>query len=442
MIELIKFDPSTIQELKTEGTLSVKPKAKHVTGATKKLWVERFNGSGEVTIEGPVSADLFSQLPLGSIVSHTNTRDLMRVHSHLITGNAKGDPVAKVSGSEIFTFSEGRNYHDAEIPLYPEYIALNKDFPFTIGNTEANVSNSSNLAYAPKNVLFILLFESIGRFGGQNLFEMYDIFVNTFSYPPNYSLDPRFAEVKKFVDTKEVTVNDNIYALASDIMKEFDIGVQVFRNFYSGSYLDYREQLMILVSGGVDRTGDNGVHFKVGTDSVKKYSSLQSNKQRYNSAIVNTTYYTFRVDSPEITNGTASIFDVATLNVDAKMVDQDYESIEEANEDIVSIIAKANSYAKGELNRTNKQKLIVEVDISADNPQYVYREHFNIGDVISIDSSAFFDPQPMRIVEFVESETDGKFESYPVLKSVSDGWEYNAVSVDRWGAMMNEANQG
>ena len=126
------------------------------------------------------------------------------------------------------------------------------------------------------------------------------------------------------------------------------------------------------------------------------------------------------------------MFDVAEMIVDAKHVDGGYSTIEDAQADLPQIIVRANNYAISELAKTNQEKFIVEVDISADNPEYEYRKDFNIGDIVSIDSSAFFDPQPMRVVEFVESETEGKFEAYPVLKSVKDGWKFNSHTPAQW----------
>lgn len=429
MIELIKYNLSPIGVMRGLQVPSILPGAEVVRGATKKLWVERFNGSGEVTIEGPISADLFAQLPRGSLISHTGTRDVMRIHSHLIEGDAKGDPVAKVSGSQIVSFIGGRKYRDAAIALYPDAAPAPTE-KVTIGNTELNSTGSNNDAETPKIVIWRLLTDILTRSGAFNLFSIYDLLVRAVDYPLGAVQATEFAQVKKFVDSVDISSSDDMYDIVSKIMSEFDIGIQAIRNFYEPTIA--RDKLLFGIHGGADRTGDDGVHLKVGTDSIKKYSSLQSDKDRYNIAIVNTKYFQFRIEGPAIADGSLSMFDVAEMIVDAKHVDEGYSTIEDAQADLPQIIVRANNYAISELAKTNQEKFIVEVDISADNPEYEYRKDFNIGDIVSIDSSAFFDPQPMRVVEFVESETEGKFEAYPVLKSVKDGWKFNSHTPAQW----------
>lgn len=436
MIELIRYDTNTIAEDLSQWSSTLKRGAKIVTGAEKKLWVERFDGTGEITVEGPISSDLLSQLPKGCLVSHINSQDLMRIHTHQIVGNDKGEPAIKISGSSILKTLDERTYTAAAVPKYPNAQEKPEE-NITIGNTEENAVGSNNTANTPKMVVYFLMHQTMADSAGFNFIGASDVYVNYMEYPSGAFTDPRNTAAKKFVDTTEINATSTIGGVISPILKEFEIGVQIFREFY---YDEFRERtIMFLVHGGADRTGDNGVHFRVGTDTIKKYSSINSNKSVTQGAIVQTTYFEFRIGTNDLNNGNIGAFDVKLTVIDASHVDSEYESKEAALDDQYTIIRRAYTYSMTELNKLTKETMVLEIDMAEDNQMYEYRRDFNLGDIVSIDSSAFYNAQPMRVVEFVESEDKGKFKSYPVLKSVNEGWHYNSHTVEAWDQLMNRS---
>lgn len=422
MIELIRYNPSKISEIPTKP--AILPGAELVSGYTNVLWVERFSGENEVTIEGPISADLFTKFPKGSFVSHIGTRDIQIIHTHLIEGSKQGTPVAKVVGNSIFSILAKRRYMDMLIPKYPGYTSKPENSELTeiipIPNRQSN----------PKAIVNYLLYNLFDRSGNQNLNSLFDMKVFELDTPQAWVDEGILGFVNNDVDQTQITITSSMLAIITDVMHKLNVGAQIVRNYNQTNSV--KNKVAIVTHGGANRTGDNGVHLRIGSNSIKRYSSVQSIKDRNNVAIVNTTHYVFRLDANNITIGDIGPFDVGVTNVDASIIDKDYESIEEAEANVLNIMALAKTYAESVLNEQNKETLVVEVDINSDNPEYEYRKHFNIGDIVSIDSSAFFDPQPMRVVEFVENQTSGKLESYPVLKSVSPNWKMNAHTPEEW----------
>lgn len=186
------------------------------------------------------------------------------------------------------------------------------------------------------------------------------------------------------------------------------------------------------VSGGINLTGEDGVHFKVGSNSVKRYSSLASCKDTRNAAYVTTSHFEFMILDGKMETLEEPVFGLNIINIDCSVVDEGYD-LGQAEMDKSNILNAAYGLAKTELTRNNTDEFIVEVDVNSDNPEYQYRRDFNLGDVVTIDSSAFFKAQNIRVVEYVETEDNGKYEGHPVLRALKPGWDFNVNNKQRNG---------
>lgn len=428
MLDLICY------KIKEDGSLSPEPNL--VQNANKILWSEKYLGLSEVTIEAPIDSDLFRQLPIGTLVSHINTLEIMQIHTHSISGSNIGDPSLKVSGSAFRSVFETWPIKYPEVfKEYPEY-TTSEDEPISIGNNEANILRLNDPKALPKHVIFDILNRTTKP---QNLrldmLYLPTVDVDMIQYRSDWYDLVQESDYVSYIDDTNIDIKSKIGDILSNINSEFDIGFLVSRNQKRPGY---DGDVYILVHGGTDRTGDNdgSVHFMVGTNTLSKYSSLNSNKTRYNCAVVSTKFFNFIIYDKSVKISRENIYNRHFVEIDASHIDSEYADFEQASLDAQKIVQAANDYATSKLSHLNQEAFIVEVDANKDNPKYEYRIDYNLGDIITIDSSAFFDSQPMRVVEYVESVNDGQFEAYPVIKAVKPGWEIHAHSVADWDEKM------
>ena len=82
-----------------------------VNGIHKKMWVERFQEPGEFkfTLRPEYSRDI---LPIGSLITHTDTLELMMVEDHSISEEKGKPPEIVVTGRSLLGFLEFRNVGD------------------------------------------------------------------------------------------------------------------------------------------------------------------------------------------------------------------------------------------------------------------------------------------------------------------------------------------
>ena len=72
-----------------------------INGATSIMWTERYSDPGEFEIVAPLSSGLLQFLPLGTIISHTNTLEAMIVENHNIKDEEDVDPIVSITGEAL-----------------------------------------------------------------------------------------------------------------------------------------------------------------------------------------------------------------------------------------------------------------------------------------------------------------------------------------------------
>ena len=82
--------------------------AKIVPNLTSKMWVERFSEPGEFEFTAPVYSDILDDLPIGSLVSHVDSQEVMIVENHEFTESKDGKTEIKVSGRSFEVYLENR----------------------------------------------------------------------------------------------------------------------------------------------------------------------------------------------------------------------------------------------------------------------------------------------------------------------------------------------
>ena len=73
-MELFKFVPGTTPTVLEQGQV--------INGYTSATWTERYSELGEFEIQTQLSSGLREFLPIGTLISHSNTLDVMIVENH------------------------------------------------------------------------------------------------------------------------------------------------------------------------------------------------------------------------------------------------------------------------------------------------------------------------------------------------------------------------
>lgn len=448
MLDILKFDVPTLAEIdRHEVISSLKEGATLVKGAEKKLWVERYNGSGEATLKGPISANLTEQAPVGSVITHTRTKDLMVVHSHQIVSDSPGkEPQVEIRAHEFPEIFAGKRLGQSNVPVFPEvgeFEEYNRNWSvgWDFAELDFNGDRTPNPSILPKNVIYDLLWWGCGwSYGPGSIddpFNSYALWPARVEYSSDALLDHRYPIMTKWVSKREIGPKDTILSVVRSIMDEFDLGIATKRMHQLPLYP--KSYNIVVVHGGTNLTGPDGVRLRIGTNTINKYSALRSNKNNKVGAYVKTTYYDFfMLSEQEALDRSTKLFDNQTINVDASGVDSDFEDFATAKTYRSYILSKAYAQGQMELLNANQGNFVVEVDIDRDNSGYTFRKDFNLGDVVTLERSPIFDEQPMRVVEFIESEEEGVFEAYPVLKPVRKYWEFNAHSRLQYQTLIGE----
>lgn len=86
-------------------------------------WTERYQNSGDFQLVAIDDISVLSDLPKGSLISHTDTKEVMIVENHEIERDAKKVLRVAISGRSFETFAENRVTAGSETPLYTAGVA-------------------------------------------------------------------------------------------------------------------------------------------------------------------------------------------------------------------------------------------------------------------------------------------------------------------------------
>lgn len=355
--------------------------AQAVKGFSSLMWIERYRNSGEFTITAPVSSSLRQKLPLGSLISHTDTQELMIVESHEISDTVNGEVNIVITGRSFETFMENRtlSYFGATWPgqpLSPEPAPKTYNFSFP-GKVAAHLVD---------------LIESHCRvhFDAVRLQHITNLRAVS-TVPTSVGVET----------TRELKIQD-LYSAVIELLSIDDLGIKSVRpGPMSG--LPLSTDIGFIIHQGLDRTKD--VAFDHASGDIQNGQYLWSIKQKKNSAVVSgENYRVFQLgvgdDLPYgyfLRTGFLDASDIATGN---SGVDQ------------VALVDRATSYLS-----TNKEKNIARVEVNPTINRLRYRKDYSVGDLVAVTGN-YDTAGVMRVVEHVEIIDKTGHSNYPTLEAI------------------------
>lgn len=347
-----------------------------INGYTSFRWTERYRGAGEFEIEAPLSRGLIQFLPLGTFISHLDTKDVMIVEDHQIKEDRDKDPTVKITGRSLVTAFEQRivgsskAYNDP--PTFVEYIlpaaaSLGVQIKKLIDDhvTAAGLSGSVPAGDLNEELPYLAIFNTV----------------------------PALAVVERVVKRQ------TLFKAVVDLLDVYDFGLKVERQDTG--------VVNMTIHPGTDKTTAVTFAWIVGELDTAEY--LWSNRKRKNTALVKGRYLEEFVYGPE------AKWDRRVLLVDGTDLD-DY--LDTAPTGGTATAIRTKMAARGaEALRMYHDINMANVEVSQFN-QYRYRVDYNIGDIVSV-SGNYGAVVSRRVTEYTEIEDESGEVGQPTLEALT-----------------------
>jgi hypothetical protein len=353
--------------------------AQAITGFKSVMWIERYRDAGEFTITAPVSSGLRTKLPLGSLISHTETQELMIVESHEINDTINGDVNVVITGRSFETMMENRvlSYNGVSgaggFPIPPNQAI--PTYYFVESNTPAN------------HLVEVIEWHCYdgGIFSTQNITNLRTV-----------STVPGGVGV---ATTREMEITD-LYSSVLELLAIDDLGIRSVRpGPLSG--LPLATDLGFIIHKGEDKSAS--VAFDHASGDIRNGQYLWTNKKKKTSVLIQgTTYRAIKSDG-----SSSAGYDFRAGYIDAKEIDTGVFT-----DDLNALLARGESYLA-----THKEKNIVRVEVTPTTNRLRYRQDYDVGDLVAVTGN-YDTAGVMRVVEHVEIVDENGQSSYPTLEAI------------------------
>lgn len=334
----------------------------------RSMWVERYSDLGEFSFESTLSSGLRETLPLGTMVSHVNTREIMIVENHEIKDTMDEDASIIVTGRSFPSFLENR------IVSTDMVRASHVNFAYILYNN-----------FSWEQIVILLNDHIIGTTLASDKIDNFYISHSVTGYGPG---------------EERIMSRGTLWERTHELLAVDDLGIKTIRenlNIFGAPFND------IHIYRGDDKTKDVVFSWQFGDLSTADY--LYSLKNYKNAALVTGTWLSTIVD------GTSSKYNKRMVLVDAKDIDDQYQSTP-VSFDAYSVVAALVTRGNQAL-RTHNNTHALQADIS-NTSRYVYRTDYNLGDLITVDGN-FGEITTMRVIEYAEIEDEDGVSGHPTL---------------------------
>ncbi len=340
-----------------------------IEGYESALWVERYRDPGEFKLEGRLSSGLLTKMPLGSFLTHMDTKAIMVVENHEIKQPIDEDPTIIITGRCITSYLENRQVDDEIAYTDPEVQevvrAANETWDQALTMMNIHIIDASS-TYDPGN-------------------DLVGVAVNhTCSGPVTIE--------------ERVIRSGNVYDAIQDILVIDDLGLKSVRPTPTDP-LTY-----FTVYRGTDVS--KKVRFSWMRGDLDNIEHLISEKKLKTRALIKGRWLQTNVNPTGATG-----WNRRTMMVDASDLDEKYSSVPTGLTGL-SIVSRMQVRGREAL---KKQKLvtITQADVSA-NTTYRFRRDYNLGDLVTVDGD-YGSATVMRVVEFAEADDETGSSGHPTL---------------------------
>lgn len=370
---------------------------KMVNGYNSVTWTEKFRDASEFMIVGDLDSGLDTQLPIGDLISHVNTEEIMVIENHQIkVGKDKSQIV--VSGRGFETFLENR------------IVGSNRAWPATVfPQTQWTMVSNRN--------------DIIARTMIQDHIDWQELILDSdaLNYVSLY-LSPWISELfKPLFDPEESEfTRESVYKHVMDLLGIDNLGFNAVRptgkNYDDGYNVPTRfdpNNVVIRIYPGFDRRGE--VVFSHELGDIEEAEYLRSNKSLKTSCLVVSRWFVVMVHGPE------TQYSRRTMVLDAKDLDEQYDQVPWPP---IDARTKAIMAARGRAAIQKKRAVAISsIKINQMQQSFKYRLHYNLGDLVTVHGE-YNSSSVQQVMEHVEIEDENGFVSYPTLTEPFAGGYY------------------
>lgn len=363
---------------------------KYINGIEQITWVERYGGGGEVTISGVPTEAFLSDLAIGTLISHTETLEIMVIESHKIDETrvkTKDEGIkVEIKGRSLYdVLMDGRrittNTQEAWIPMWIDDISYYPmEWLLPSGNTWSHVVQ----------LLTAFLTPPVGKSGQAQRVRNLEV---------TSDISRKEQPQKERVVKRLAALSTTVY----DLLASVDFGLKLERPTSA-----HPDTIKMIVHGGVDRRFQ--IQFNWERDDLESAKYLWSDKNKFNAAYIIAEGRTIRI-FPQNTEG----IDLRETTIDA--TDWDITNSNGAG-GTVSINTKIKTRGLDELAKMNKRLVLFEAKATKAS-RFRYGVDYKIGDIVQI-VGRYGINQPMRVVEHALVKDPDGSSAIPTFAPIPD----------------------
>lgn len=349
-----------------------------INGIDSLLWVERYLPGGEFTIIGDPTPELLEKLSVDTLISHSDTYDIMMVENHEIDESKDGDTKVKITGRSIATIIMENRIVTANL-LW--------GFEDPAGEVNRDYRMLANYPWAHAHKIIVDFVEN--GFDYERL--------SNFQVNYDFALDEEFDST--FIPTERTVKFGTVYDAVVEILASFDLGLKVERPHHASTRMEW------YVHRGQDRRAT--VQFNWLNGDLDKARYLWTNKNLKNQAYVKAQFYGTVIE-PHNNFG----WEVRAIPIDMSDL-KDFVGYDGEPYAIIHNLMEARALdALGARTRL----AILDATISR-NANLAYRKDYNLGDIVYVIGN-YGISVPMRVTEYAETLDETGEWGFPTLSAV------------------------
>ena len=365
-MDFFKFNPTGEETILERGEV--------INNLDRSMWVERYSAPGEFSFEAKLSSRTRENLPLGTLISHVDTMEVMIVENHEIKETTEEDPSVVITGRSFPSFLENRIVGTTLMgkPTITPYV-LRPDYTW--------------------NQIVTLINDHI-------------VNTNSDDQLDNVSAQTHITDTGESI-SREIN-RGTVWERLAELLKVDDLGIKtVRRNTWNYSGLggspDPDDGTVILIYKGVDLSSKVIFSWKSGDLSSTDYHFTQ--KGLKTGAVVVGQYIWAVVYLP------GEKYDRRTMLINATDIDGNYGGVPSSAD--IPIISETMRNRGLQTLANQNRVTITQADVSK-TTKYHYRRDYNIGDLVTLDGN-FNQMAIMRVVEYAEIEDENGESGHPTL---------------------------
>ena len=349
-----------------------------INGLKSKMWIERYREGGEFTLVAKASANMRERLPIGSIISHIDTSEVMIVENHEISDDKGKEPEITITGRGFESFFENR------------IVGSNKNYPTVTAPSDyvlaADYTWEQTVTLISDHILAANLIDD------NNALDYVSIIADV---------------AGTSVSEERVLPLGDLYQSLLELLAIDDLGLKVLRPGLYSPLGAASPNIAVVIHVGSDRSDE--IIFSYDTGEIESADYLWSNKKLKNSALVSGRWV------ETVVNTAASKYDRRMMLVSASDLDESFESAPTGT-DLTNTIAAMQQRGIAALAAQNDIAL-TKAQVSKDATKAQYRTDFDVGDIITVHGD-YSESSSMRVSEYVEIEDENGMSGHPTLSAI------------------------